>query len=220
MILSISKNKLLEYLLSQLNHFFPDDYKISISDIINSHNLALDRIEYCFSHVVCKYFHKNGETYFNHLHSDQYSMYLYFLSNSLFGNYGREDICGKIFYLNKSLHGIDCFYSIRLPKTFLFLHPLGTVLGNAQYSNFFLVSQNCVVGDNFDGKYPVIGEGVALYSGAALIGNCKIGDNCEIAANSLVHKMELSKNNIYVGTPNNYKLRFNNHSVIKKHFIK
>ena len=37
------------------------------------------------------------------------------------------------------LHGIDVFFTVDLPDIFLFCHPLCTVLGRAQYSDYFLV---------------------------------------------------------------------------------
>lgn len=204
MELSLGKECLVHYLKKQLSYFFPDDR--SVQDIDKHIAETFDRIERCFSLVNNRYFQKEGQTYFNHLNSDHYSMFLYFLSNTLFRNDTDISICEKLFYLNKLLNGIDAFYEVELPDIFLFSHPIGTVLGRAKYSNYFLVSQECTVGAAREAEagkknvYPVIGEYCAMYKGAAILGNCNVGDNCKISAHSLLIDQNLESNSIYIGT--------------------
>lgn len=220
MILSLTSSVLTEYIIHQIKTFFPDNQGLTSSDIAHALKTALDRLEFCFMHIQDMRFQQNGEAVFNHLHSDQYAMFLYFLSNSFYIQEGRETICEKIFYLNKCLHGIDCFYTVQLPSIFLFVHPLGTILGTqASYSDYFLISQNCTIGDNYDGQYPVLGKGVALYSGATIIGECVIKDNCEIGAHAFIYNSKIASDSIVFGRHPNNTIKRNRTSVIEKHFI-
>ena len=53
------------------------------------------------------------------------------------GNFIKEF---STFLLNKLLFGIDVFYTVDLPKHYIFVHPIGTILGSgAIYSNYFVV---------------------------------------------------------------------------------
>ncbi len=177
----------------------------------------IERVEFCFSAIQSKYFRLNDQIYFNHLNSDHYSMFLYFLANTLHKNGEDIKICEKIFYLNKVLHGIDVFYDIELPDIFLFCHPLGTVLGRAKYSNYFLVYQGCTIGAsrelgfNRDNEYPILGEHLGMYMGASILGKCRIGKNCKISSNSLIMDNDLPDNSIYVGTTNYHTIKTNKH---------
>ena len=200
MKLSLEKNNICKYTSSQLNFYFPDNNPVDsnlIGDVIDS---VLERVKYCFSFVNNKYFFDGKDVIFNHLNTDQYSMYLYILSNEMFKVRMDAKYCEKVFYLNKILHGIDAFYSVELPDIFLFVHPLGAVVGNAKYSDFFIIYQRCGVGSNKN-IYPSLGQYVSLHPGSSVLGNCTIGNNCKIGAGSLIIDKSLESNSIYVGTP-------------------
>jgi len=208
-LLSLDKKTLVVYVRKGLDHFFPDDLD---SAVIEKYiDDVIERVACCFSAVHDRYFKKGSQTYFNHLNSDHYAMFLYFLSNTLYRNNEDERLCEKIFYLNKALHSIDVFYKVELPDIFLFCHPLGTVLGRAKYSDYFLVYQNCTIGSNHDVDYPVLGKYLALYRNASILGKCKIGDNCKISANSLVLDSDIESNKIYIGMPTNYIIKESRH---------
>ena len=53
-----------------------------------------------------------------------------------------------IYYLNKILHSIDCYFEIKLPTKFGVEHPLGSVLGRASYSEGLFIYQGCTIGGN------------------------------------------------------------------------
>lgn len=205
MLSTLSKLELAAYVRGQLSIFFPDgSLLVDVEPYLDE---TLCKLNYCFSHIYARYYKKNGKNYFSHLHSDQYSMFLYLLSNTIYKHSGTKSLCEKLFYLNKVLHGIDIFYSVELPEIFVFCHPLGTVLGHAQYSNFFSIYQNCTVGSNAEGLYPQMGENVTLYKGASVIGNCRIGNNCKISAHSLILNQDVPENNIFIGRPGNFILK-------------
>ncbi len=65
-------------------------------------------------------------------------------------------IADKAYALNKALHALDAFYEVELPDVFAVQHPVGTVLGRATYSDYFICYHNCTVGANLDNDYPVV----------------------------------------------------------------
>ena len=197
MRLSLQPDELSTYVQDQLNHVFPD--RRSVALIADHVPQALDRLKVCIDHVRAKYFRDNGVSTFNHLNGDQYAMFLYLLGNTIFRAEGHQPVCEKLFNLNKTLHGLDCFYSIELPRIFLFCHPVGTVLGRAKYGDFLLIYQNCTVGSNHDTDYPDIGRVVALYKGASVLGASKIGDYAKIAADATVLDEDVPDHAIYIG---------------------
>tara|TARA_Y100000385_G_scaffold286438_1_gene348446 strand:- start:274 stop:927 length:654 start_codon:yes stop_codon:yes gene_type:complete len=202
---SINKKELLDYTLNQINNLFKDNVKYQKNKIVNSFELSLKRLEFCFSKVNNKYFFVDGEVYFNHLHGDQYSMFLYIFSNTLYQNNIYITLCEKLFLLNKMLFGIDVFYEIKLPNIFLFVHPLGTVIGRGKFNDYLVVYQGCSIGANKD-VYPTLGKHVTLHPNASILGDCKIGNNCELASNSLIIDKDLDSETCYFGNPkNSYK---------------
>ena len=129
MKLSLKKEELLSYVSKQINNIIPDGKIITNSILRPSFNLSLERLEFCFSKINSKYCRENNQVVFNHLYSDQYSMFLYFLSNSAYKNNLNKNVCEKIYCLNKCLNAIDIYFEVELPNIFLLVHPLGTVLG-------------------------------------------------------------------------------------------
>ena len=209
MILSLQKARLANYVQSQLDSLFPDG---SNSDSLGTYlNDTLERLETCFAAIADAHYWRGGATFFNHLHSDQYAMFLYLLSNTIHRRTDRQSLCDKLFFLNKALYGIDAYYEVELPGIFLFSHAGGTVLGRAKYSDYFLVYQQCTVGSARAaekagrGVFPVLGRHVSLYAGAAVLGACHIGDNCKISAQSVIINKRLKPNTIYRGTPQSFE---------------
>lgn len=184
MQLSLPQDTLTGYVKAQLDRFFPDGEPID-ADFDQSVAACLERLEYCFSRSRAKHSCINGQARFNHLNTDQYATFLYFLSNTVHRRGGRPSLAAKLYALNKALHALDVFYEVALPEVF-FQHPVGTVLGRGHYSNYLVVFQRCTVGGNLDLVYPKLGEGVALYGGSAVIGDTTVGDNCWILAGTIV----------------------------------
>lgn len=84
MVLSLPKNELKSYLGKQLDSYFPDAIPFSGSDIDCALDLSLERLEKCFQGISFPaYSDAQGQTYFSHLHGDQYAHFLYFFANSL-----------------------------------------------------------------------------------------------------------------------------------------
>jgi serine O-acetyltransferase len=162
-------------------------------------DMALQRLEHCFGRIRRKYFHGGGGPVFNHLNTDQYAAFLYLLANTVYRADGDPGVASKLYALNKALHGLDVFYEVELPSVFMFQHPVGTVLGRAQYADYLLVYQRCSVGANLANTYPVIGPGVVMFGGSAVIGECRIAGNCWLSTGSLVMDATVPESSVVFG---------------------
>ena len=181
---------------------------------------ALQRLEYCFSHINIKYFFDGKQTCFNHLHTDQYAMFLYFLCNTIHRMEGAPSLASKIYALNKSLHAIDIFYEVALPDIFAFQHPVGTVLGRGNYSNYFFVYQRCSIGANLNGEYPTLGEGVVMYGGSGVIGGCTVGNNCWLSTGALLMDAEVPADSVIFGVAPENVIKPTKRNVARDLFLK
>lgn len=187
---SLSSAELAMYACAQMNHYFPDGRNVRSAQIKKAVDTGLERVEYCFTYSVLPHYFSRNESIFNHLHSDQYATFLWFVANSLWQIEGRIFIVDKLYYLNKALHGLDCMYDTHLPDIFFLQHCVGTVLGKATYANFFVASQGCTVGSH-NGKYPVMAIGVALAAHASIIGDCTIGNRVSIGSNTAIFQRDV-----------------------------
>jgi len=59
MILSLESKVLTQYLLKQLNMFFPDDIDISYN-LVQIMPMVIERMDYCFSQIQKKYYFDKG----------------------------------------------------------------------------------------------------------------------------------------------------------------
>ena len=200
---SLSMQALSAYVVAQLNHFSPDQQPVTEADLLPLMKEVMARLEHCFAHVKNRYFFDGKSVSFSHLHGDQYAMFLYLLSRVAYEQRVDAHIPAKLFLLNKSLHAIDAYFEVELPSVFLFVHPLGAVLGRACYSDYLIVYQRCGVGSNHD-VYPKLGRFVTLHPGSSVLGKCHIGDNVSIAAESLVIDQDIDSDNLYIGNPRNF----------------
>lgn len=201
MNLEIPKSDLITQLKKQLNSIFlVSDDELSGLDIII--DKVLERTEYCFSRTKNKYYKNHGEVYFNPFHSGQYTIFLYYLSNTIFQNLNAPKLADKVYYLNKTLNGCDLFYEIELPAVFMLDHPVGSVMGRANYGSYFQFGQNCTVGNN-KGIFPVISTNVQMTANSMIIGNCSIGENSIIGAGACIKDENIPANSLVFGqSPN------------------
>lgn len=191
MILSLTTDKLKSYTSSQLNYFFPDEFVVDLNLCSDAFDLALQRLEFCFNQVIHTRYHQEGQSLFNHLYSDHYVMFIWFLSNSIWKETNNINLASKLYYLNKNLHGFDCMYDTKLPHVFLIFHGVGTMLGKAEYNDYFVAFQGCTVGSHV-GKYPKIGKGVSLTAHSSLIGDCVIGDRVSVSAYTSIFQKNIA----------------------------
>ena len=179
-LVNSSREGLLRYLERQLANFFPDDAP-DVGRTLDAHlNEALRRLERCIASVRLW---RAGE--FDLLHSSQYTIFLYYLSNTLWRHGADTRVCTKLFLLNKALNGIDCFYEIELPEVFFIGHSVGIVLAKASYGNHLVLYQNSTVGKNH-GVAPLLEDGVVLYPHSAVIGHSRVRAGSVIAQGTSV----------------------------------
>jgi len=197
---SLSKQELVAYVAKQIGTFFPDglsqtDTENELFKVIDE---TLERLEVCIDSICLRGYHDNdGSPAFYHLHADQYATFLYFLSNTLWKNGGNKTICDKLLYLNRTLHSIFISYKCKLPPHFLLAHPVGTVLGNADYDDFLVISQGVTVNTDLNGGgSPHIGKGVFLSADCYIIGdsNLTIGNYVSVGVNCLVYQKSIPDN--------------------------
>lgn len=202
MELSIERSELLRYIKNQAEYFFPDKYKVEGKDVESAFDLGLERLENCFKYISFPaYNNQKGQTYFSHMHSDQYSQFLYYFSNSLWNISENKPICDKLIFLNKTLNGMFFSYKGKLPDVFFLAHPVGTILGNAAYDDFLVVFQNVTINTDVadDGSMaPKLGKGLFLGSGAKVIGNKPIGNGVSIGVDALVYNQEIPDNKVVI----------------------
>lgn len=174
--LHLSRTELLAYVCRQLDTFYPDGLDANAPTVLGAHlDAALARLGRCINEVR---WWRQGE--FDHLHSTQYTIFLYYLANTVWKSTGERRLCSKLFGLNKALNGIDLFYEIDMPEVFFIGHSVGIVFAKATYSNYLVVYQNSTVGKNH-GVAPVLGEGVVMYPNTAIIGRCQVGARTVLA---------------------------------------
>lgn len=216
---TLNSKDLTVYVNRQLSHFYPDNDSDCSHRLDTVMKQVLNRLEKCFSKIKIHYYkNETGDPFFNHLNGDHYSMFLYLLSNQLYEYLGDEKLASKCFLLNKMMFGLDAFYKIKLPDHFLFVHPVGTVLGNALYGDYLVVYQNVTVGSKTDGIYPKCKGRNILYSGSTIIGNSELGLNSTMGANAFILDYKVPDHQIVIGTHPANKFLFDNHELISSCF--
>lgn len=211
MIIIGNKKELLNNLRKQIDAHFSIN-ETEENTLKKYVDVALKKCEYCFSHVENKYFRcETGEVRFNPFHSVQYMTFLYYLSNIIYRNSNDTVLCDKLYYLNKTMNGLDMFYAIELPDVFSAEHPVATVLGRAKYANGFFFYQGCTVGGNRDKDgnvfYPILGENVRMYANSSIIGKCIVGNNVVLGAGTLVKNQDIPDNAIVFGQSPNLTIK-------------
>lgn len=192
MILSLPRDELYSYVTKQANKFFPDN--CTSGGDKRAFDLALERLEYCFERIKTRGYQENGMPSFYHLHMDQYSQFLYYYANSIWTLDGNTAFSDKLVLLNRALSGMWCSYKNKLPNIFLFMHPVGTVLGNAFYSDYLVVLQNVTVNTMLDSKGNLslhVGKGTFFSAGSSVIGNSNIGDWCTLGVGAVLRNRSL-----------------------------
>ncbi|MDD5299064.1 MAG: hypothetical protein PHD65_01060 [Gallionella sp.] len=206
------------YVARQLSLFFPDNRPVLPEQLRTVMGEALERTCVCFTGIEKKKFRAEDQVMFNYLHPDHYAMFLYLLSNTVSRRDSSNPLAFRLFYLNKVMHGLDVFHDTQLPEVFQFMHPLGTILGQAKYGNYFCVYQGCSVGCDEDGDFPEIGEHVILYAGASVIGHSKIGDNVVVGANAMILNRDIPSNKVILGNSSHLNMRDNTKHVLERRF--
>jgi serine O-acetyltransferase len=154
---------------------------IAFDDIEQYLLASLEISEKRFQLNKSKYFTSSNskKAQFTATHYSSHALLLYQLSRECFLR-GRIDLAEKIYFLNVSTTATDLFYEVDLPLRTGCEHPLGSVIGRAQFSESasLYFYQQCTLGSNLNsiGKevYPVVDGSLFLYSKTTLVGDIKI----------------------------------------------
>jgi len=200
------------YVARQLSNFQPDR-DVAPEELSAAVDAALGRFEKCQENRRGKYVSRE----LDHLNTDHYAAFLYYLSNGL-SHAGRLELASKVYGLNKALHALDVFYEVELPEVFALQHPVGTVLGRGKFASYFFVYQRCSVGSNLAGVYPRFREGVVMFGGASVIGDSEIGPNTWISVGTTIMDQSVPGDCVVFGRSPNLIVKPTRRSVVRDLF--
>lgn len=196
--MSMSVRELCDYVAKQCNCYFPDNYVLGGGTFLPVISITLERVEFCFSHIRDLAYGEGRKATFHHLHLDQYTMFLYFLANTMWKLLPEStEICSKLILLNRVLGGFWVSYKAALPKVFGWSHPVGSVLGNAPYGEYFWIQQGITVSTAFnreenDGIDKPMGRFMVMSAGSQLINRQSIGDDVTLGVNVSIHNRAIA----------------------------
>lgn len=212
--ININQHELPAYIFNQINHISPGSASIESHRLIEAHlPEALKRLGNCICGV--KAWSPNE---FDVLHSSQYCIFLYYLSNTIWRREKAQKLCTQLFLLNKSLNAIDCFYEVELPEVFFIGHSVGIVLAKATYGNHLVLYQNSTVGKNH-GVAPVLEDGVILYPNTAVIGDCLVRKRSVISQGvSVINRNTEADKVVFQGVGGNLVFKDSSHPILGDFF--
>lgn len=223
----ISKCNLKDYIKCQMENLFPDKNTSRYfqgNDVDMAIDRAFERMEYCFKYITnTAYSDDKGQTYFNYLHSDQYAAFIYWFSNSLWKISQNKLICDKALLLNKTLNTLFLSYKCHMPDIFYLAHPFGTIIGNADYSDFLVVSHGVTIntGEPINGRQtPKLGKGLFLAAGAKIIGEETIGDRVTVGVDAVVFRKEIENDKLVIRDDNGKIIIMENKKLIQQKFFR
>lgn len=173
-------------LLYQLHNWWPQvDDEIVLSVVPD----ALSAIQQNYEGMPNKRFYDGSDVVFSPLMSVQWMNFLYRISHAIYKKYGGCQTADQVYYLNKIMHSNDWFYAIDLPTHFHCEHPLGSVLGRAEYGDYLFIYQGITVGGNRSKgelSYPKIGNNVIMFANSTVLGKTIIGTNVVVSAGTQI----------------------------------
>lgn len=199
------QNEIISILLHQMKQHWLDIDEETIRNAIPG---AVKAVEDNFTGLPNRRFFSDNEVQFSPYVSVQWMIFLYRLAHEIYKNRITDTPkeADQVYYLNKIMHSNDWFYAIELPVHFLCEHPLGSVLGRAQYGDYFFVYQGTTVGGNRSKgqlHYPVIGNNVILFANSTVLGDTHIGNNVVVSAETYIINEDIPDNCIVFGrSPN------------------
>ena len=194
------------YFIKELENF-RDDFHCIYEKIKEEHN-----------HIRSKYYRTGDKkAIVNPLYLEHYARLMYYFSRRLFLKKSDKIILDQIFLSIKKRCFIDMFYEFDIKEYFIPAHAFGTVLGRAEYDSYMVVMQSCTIG-NSKGKYPRFGKGVILRPGSIVLGDCKIGNNVQVAAGTLIVDKDIPDGTTVFGRVPDLVIKENIHDNISQFF--
>ncbi|EDP62297.1 Serine acetyltransferase [alpha proteobacterium BAL199] len=205
---------LAEYISRQINNIIPDPDSVSKKSMAEVLIESRFDIEECFSHysklVIV------DQKLDNVLHTDRYAAILYMLSKNSNKIANNVKLATKLYCINKYLHSIDVHFTSELPRIFRLVHPVGTVIGRAKFSNYFTIYQGCTVGVVSERVFPVFHGPVTMYANTKVLGRSTVGSNVLISQGVTVIDTDIPDNVVVSGQYPNYTFKAMNGHVLEK----
>jgi len=202
--MSVSIKNFKNLLVKQINYFNYENVDIVFDESVFDE--ALSRMRICISHIKSKYINAEAlksDLGFDPYNSVQCGIFLYYLANSYYNHFGANKISESLYLLNKALYSFELYYNRRLPEFWYMDHPLGSIIGNATYSNGVFIQQGVTIGANKGVVRPTFSGYVMLFTHAVVVGDCKIGKNVIISAKTYIKETDIPNNCIVFGqSPN------------------
>jgi serine O-acetyltransferase len=121
-----------------------------------------------------------------------------------FYNRGWYTLARIISQMNRFFTGIEIHPGARIGKRLFIDHGMGVVIGETcEIGDDVVIYQGVTLGGSGKEKgkrHPTIGNNVVIGSGAKILGSFKVGDQCNIGANSVVLR-EVPDGSTVVGIP-------------------
>ena len=109
-----------------------------------------------------------------------------------------------ISHISRLFTGIEIHPGAKIGNRFFIDHGKGVVIGEtSEIGDDVIIYQGVTLGGTSTKKvkrHPTLGNNIVVGCGAKILGNVKIGDNCQIGANSVVIK-DVPQNSTVVGIP-------------------
>jgi serine O-acetyltransferase len=186
------------------------------SDVIDSGiHSANSRFTYCYNSQKNKYS-------LSPFHVDSALTYLVYLASSIYQTVEHPSckiVADAVYYYLRSHFHIDVYPSRIIPPEILFVHPLGSILGNARFGRRLVVYQQVTVGGNPKLEYPVIGDDVVLFSKSSVLGRSVIGNNCAVGAGVILNNQIVADDTIVYLDNGCLKQKQNTHSNRERFFL-
>ncbi len=130
-----------------------------------------------FSRIRSRYFFDNESPVIRVAHNAQFTIFLYWLSREVIAS-GRKLDTDRIYTLLRVVSGVDIYYEVSLPALWGCDHPLGSVIGRAEFADdaTFFFSQNCNTGNN-NGVYPKVRGNLLMLPNSSLLGDTEVTGN-------------------------------------------
>jgi serine O-acetyltransferase len=128
-------------------------------------------------------------------------------------------LADRIYYLNRSLHGINVYHNVSLPQEFFFCYSLNFIMPNTIYGNRFVVYHGVSIG-SATSQLPTFGSNVILMPNCIISGKSQIGSNVVVSAGVRIIDQDIPDNVVVFQSSDNRGLVFkhNSRKLINKYF--
>ncbi|MFM8249328.1 MAG: hypothetical protein ACKOAE_08775 [Acidimicrobiaceae bacterium] len=199
---------------------------IDFDDIEQYLLASLEVSEQRFRLIKTKYFLNaaSGNARFSATHYSAHALILYQVARECFLN-DRLDLAEKIYFLNIATTSADLFFEVDLPLRTGCDHPLGTVIGRADFSSesMLFFNQQCTIGGNFDSSgranYPNIDGLIFLHPKSSLIGDIQCSGVVILGNNAYAKDVGVVKDCLIFGESPNLTIKPLTKQIIANHSL-